>query len=123
MTSDNNDTVWVQSGIVSFGDGCGEPMSPGVYARVSQYQEWISNNTGSSEPGFVTFTSSGVDTDSSFTCPTSPPRTTTAHTRLPPFPCKDCDDIFGSGESVIHFSHFTSLYVLVLSLYVLVGNA
>ncbi|XP_035531700.1 serine protease 27-like [Morone saxatilis] len=128
-----NGLIWVQSGIVSFGDGCAKPMTPGVYTRVSQYQDWISNITGSSKPGFVTFTSSGVDSDLNFTCPTSPPRTTTStSTQSPPsttpiVTVTDKDDsIFGSGESMIHFSyftHFVSLCVLVLSLYVLVGDA
>ena len=31
--------------------------------------------------------------------------------------------IFGGGENLIHFTHFTSLWVLALSLYVLVGHA
>uniref|UniRef100_A0A3P9NMH3 trypsin n=2 Tax=Poecilia reticulata TaxID=8081 RepID=A0A3P9NMH3_POERE len=32
---------WIQSGIVSFGEGCAKPNYPGVYARVSQYESWI----------------------------------------------------------------------------------
>ncbi|XP_022617030.1 trypsin II-P29-like [Seriola dumerili] len=106
---------WVQSGVVSFGDGCARPKSPGAYARVSQYEEWIKNVTSSNKPSFVTFTSEGADSDSNFTCPT--PRPT-----LPPFrTTTDDESIFGGGDNVM--AHFTSLFVLFLSLYVLVGFA
>ncbi|KAJ4948998.1 hypothetical protein JOQ06_020518 [Pogonophryne albipinna] len=58
-------SVWVQSGVVSYG-GCGVPKFPGVYARVSQYEDWIKNHTGSSKPGFVDYMSQGVDSDLDF---------------------------------------------------------
>ncbi|KAK9978829.1 hypothetical protein ABG768_020567 [Culter alburnus] len=50
-----NDSLWIQSGIVSFGAGCAHPRYPGVLARVSQYQNWIKSYMSSNPPGFVEF--------------------------------------------------------------------
>ena len=34
---------WEQVGIVSHGDGCGKPNTPGIYTRLSAYYDWISD--------------------------------------------------------------------------------
>ncbi|KAL0198138.1 hypothetical protein M9458_006678, partial [Cirrhinus mrigala] len=55
-----NASVWIQSGIVSFGaKQCDDPKYPSVFARVSQYQDWITSNIGSNPPGFIEFNNSG----------------------------------------------------------------
>ncbi|XP_011500167.1 PREDICTED: proclotting enzyme-like [Ceratosolen solmsi marchali] len=38
------DSRWIQIGIVSFGNKCGEPGYPGVYTRVSEYLDWIKSS-------------------------------------------------------------------------------
>lgn len=99
-------------------------MNPGVYTRVSKYQEWISKVTGSSKPGFVTFNSSGVDSDSNYTCATSHDKTTStttasaqSHLLLSPndnnmneggkIEARASVNVADSVENMIHFCHFT----------------
>ncbi|XP_026063666.1 trypsin-like [Carassius auratus] len=55
-----NGSLWVQSGIVSFaGVKCDDPRYPGVYTRVSHYQDWITTNIASNPPRFVEFNNNG----------------------------------------------------------------
>uniref|UniRef100_A0A3Q0R343 Peptidase S1 domain-containing protein n=1 Tax=Amphilophus citrinellus TaxID=61819 RepID=A0A3Q0R343_AMPCI len=116
-------SVWVQSGIVSY-SFCG---GPSLYTRVSQYQKWISDTVTGTPPGFVTFTSPGTDSDLNFTCPTSPPFTSPSSfptdftTDFTDVLVTD-DSVFDSGENLIHFTHLTSLCILVVLLHVFAGN-
>uniref|UniRef100_A0A8C1W2V9 Zgc:123295 n=1 Tax=Cyprinus carpio TaxID=7962 RepID=A0A8C1W2V9_CYPCA len=55
-----NSSLWIQSGIVSFGASpCDNPKYPSVFARVSQFQDWITSNIGSNPPGFVEYHNNG----------------------------------------------------------------
>nr|XP_055027050.1 chymotrypsin-like protease CTRL-1 isoform X2 [Misgurnus anguillicaudatus] len=53
LVGKNNDSQWIQIGIVSFGEGC--VGSCPVYTKVSKYQDWIKQHTNESE--FVEFIS------------------------------------------------------------------
>ncbi|KAF7229904.1 serine protease 27-like [Nothobranchius furzeri] len=108
--------TWVQGGVVSFGAGCGVALLPGVYARVSQYKQWITNTVTGPPPGFVSFTSPGINFDDFFTCPPPPPPTPTS------FPTTTDDSVFGSGENLGHFTHLTALSVLGLFLHFFISS-
>lgn len=93
--------VWVLAG-VSGVEHCSS-SNPCVYAKVSQYQDWIMGVIGSkNQTGFVNVTSSGMDSDMDFNC---------TYNRL---------DIFSGGDKVIpHFSQLLSLCALTLLLFVM----
>lgn len=61
-------SVWIQAGTTSFGIPCALAGFPEVYARVSEFQDWITEQVAGANVGFVTFNSSGTDPDSSFEC-------------------------------------------------------
>lgn len=61
-------SVWIQAGITSFGVPCARAGFPEVYARVSEFQTWITDQVAGSSVGFVAFTSTGANVDSSFQC-------------------------------------------------------
>ncbi|KAK7938539.1 hypothetical protein WMY93_001865 [Mugilogobius chulae] len=65
-------SVWIEFGLVSFGVPCAVATYPSVYTRVSKYEDWIKSHITENQPGFINFTSSGTDSDLSFTCP--PPK-------------------------------------------------
>uniref|UniRef100_A0A452V9B2 Peptidase S1 domain-containing protein n=1 Tax=Ursus maritimus TaxID=29073 RepID=A0A452V9B2_URSMA len=41
----DNQSIWYQLGIVSWGEGCGQKKKPGVYTKVSNYLLWIDTET------------------------------------------------------------------------------
>ncbi len=45
-----NNGTYLLAGIVSYGYGCADPSYPGLYTRVTHYNNWISQNTGQSSP-------------------------------------------------------------------------
>ncbi|KAK0144240.1 Transmembrane protease serine 5 [Merluccius polli] len=69
---------WILIGVVSFSVGCAEPNFPTVYARVSLYNDWINSHITDNQPGFVLFTSVGIDSDFSVTCDGLSPAPTAA---------------------------------------------
>lgn len=112
-------SIWVQSGIASYVYDHYLDR-PSIYTRVSQYEKWIRDRVTGMEPGFVTFTSSGVDSDVNFTCPTPPP--TTPHPTYYTHIYTD-DSIFSSGETLIPITRFFPLSVPALLLHLFVSSA
>ncbi|XP_072522724.1 mast cell tryptase isoform X2 [Salminus brasiliensis] len=64
-------SVWVQAGVTSFGIPCATASFSEVYARVSEFQSWITQSVGESSIGFVNFLSTGTDSDTNYTCASS----------------------------------------------------
>uniref|UniRef100_A0A3B4Z0H7 Polyserase-2-like n=1 Tax=Stegastes partitus TaxID=144197 RepID=A0A3B4Z0H7_9TELE len=62
---------WVQAGLASFGVPCARAGFPEVFARVSEFQSWITDQVAGANVSFVTFATSGTDPDSSFVCRTT----------------------------------------------------
>ncbi|XP_070708147.1 chymotrypsin-like protease CTRL-1 [Pempheris klunzingeri] len=69
-------SVWIQVGITSFGIPCALAAFPEVYARVSKFQSWITDQVAGGNVSFVTFTSTDTDPDNNFVCRTTAPATT-----------------------------------------------
>lgn len=59
---------WVQAGITSFGIPCSRPGFPEVYARVNEFEQWVTDNVAGANVSFVLFRSNGTDPDDSFKC-------------------------------------------------------
>ena len=43
---DTDSGRWVLMGLTSFGEGCARPHRPGVYTRVSAFNDWLQHNIG-----------------------------------------------------------------------------
>lgn len=52
--------MWIQAGITSFGVPCARPGNPEVYARVSEFEQWIIDNVAGTNVSFVLFSSNST---------------------------------------------------------------
>ncbi|RVE59542.1 hypothetical protein OJAV_G00189760 [Oryzias javanicus] len=59
---------WIQAGITSFGIPCALQGYPEVYARVSEFQAWITAQVEGAAVNFVTYNSTGTNQDDNYVC-------------------------------------------------------
>ena len=52
LTCEGSDGRWHLVGATSWGIGCAEAENPGVYARISQYVDWIQDTMGNEGKAF-----------------------------------------------------------------------
>eukprot|EP00546_Thalassionema_frauenfeldii_P008848 CAMPEP_0178909942 /NCGR_PEP_ID=MMETSP0786-20121207/8818_1 /TAXON_ID=186022 /ORGANISM="Thalassionema frauenfeldii, Strain CCMP 1798" /LENGTH=626 /DNA_ID=CAMNT_0020582131 /DNA_START=388 /DNA_END=2268 /DNA_ORIENTATION=+ len=75
-SSSSSSSSYTQVGVVSWGHGCARPDKPGVYARVSQYEQWIKDLICNDEEHYTQYKPDfcGNDNDDGgFTWPVAPP--------------------------------------------------